>query len=213
MYIPRSYAESEPDALFELLTAHPFGALVTASTDGLFATHLPFVVHRARGAHGTIEAHVARANPHHEQTLIGGEALLIVTGPDAYVTPSWYATKAEHGKVVPTWNYVAVHVYGVLRFTDDDAFLERHLTELVERHEGGRAEPWVITDAPAAFVAQSRKAVVGLELTISRLEGKWKMSQNRSAADIDGVVRGLGASDDARERTVAALVDARRPPR
>ena len=213
MYIPRSYAESDLGVLFDFVEAHPFGALVTASGDGLFATHLPFVVHRTRGAHGTIEAHVARANPHHERTIIGGEALLIVSGPDAYVTPSWYATKTEHGKVVPTWNYVAVHVYGALRFIDDDAFLERHLTELVDRHERGRPEPWAITDAPPAFVSQSRRAIVGVELTITRVEGKWKMSQNRSAADVDGVVRGLGASDDARERAVAATVDARRPPR
>lgn len=215
MYIPPSNAEARPDVLFDYMEAHPLAILVTAGGDvGLFATHLPLVVHRTRGAHGVLEGHVARANPHHR---LGGDgpsdALVIFSGPDAYVTPSWYASKAEHGRVVPTWNYVAVHVHGTLRFTDDPAFLRRHLEELAARHEAGRPEPWAPSDAPAEFIAQQMKAIVGLELAITRVEGKWKMSQNRPAADIDGVIRGLSASPSATDREVAAIVAARRPTR
>ncbi|HET7456356.1 MAG TPA: FMN-binding negative transcriptional regulator [Gemmatimonadaceae bacterium] len=211
MYVPASNAEHRPEVVLDFIEAHPFGALVTASTDGLFATHLPLVLDRGRGPHGTLEGHVARANPHHRQTLATDEALVIFTGPDAYVTPAWYAAKREHGKVVPTWNYVAVHAYGTLRFTDDPSFLRRHLDALTAQSEAGRAEPWAVSDAPADFVSQLAKAIVGFELTITRLEGKWKMSQNRSAADIDGVVRGLAASPAPGDRAVAEIVDARRP--
>ena len=213
VYIPPSNAEERPEVMLDFIDAHPLGALVTASAGGLFATHLPLVLDRARGAHGTLEGHVARANPHHRQAPAAGEALVIFTGPDAYVTPSWYAAKAEHGRVVPTWNYVAVHVHGVLRFVEERAFLRRHLERLTARHEAGREAPWAIDDAPAEYVGQLERAVVGVELTITRLEGKWKMSQNRPAADIDGVVRGLASSPDAGDRAVAEIVAARRPPR
>ena len=211
MYIPSSNAEHRPSVIHDFIEAHPLGALVTASADGLFATHLPFVLDRARGPHGTLEGHVARANPHHRQALATPEALVIFSGPEAYVTPEWYAAKAEHGRVVPTWNYVAVHAYGVARFTDDRDYLRRHLEALTARHEGGRATPWALTDAPADYVAQLERAIVGVVIEITRLEGKWKMSQNRSAADIDGVVRGLGASERAMDREVAEIVEARRP--
>lgn len=214
MYIPSSNAEHRPEVMHDFMEAYPLAALVTASTErGLFATHLPLVLDRARGPLGTLEGHVARANPHHRQTLASAEALVIFSGPDAYVTPAWYATKREHGKVVPTWNYVAVHAYGTLRFVDDRAFLQRHLEQLTSRHETGREEPWAIGDAPPDFVSQLEKAIVGVEIAITRLEGKWKMSQNRPAADIDGVVRGLSSSPDARDRAVAEIVEARRPER
>ena len=211
MYIPASNAEHRPEVLFDFIEAHALGALVTASADGLFATHLPFVLDRARGPHGTLEGHLARANPHHRHAPTTAEALVIFTGPDAYVTPSWYPSKAEHGKVVPTWNYVAVHAYGTLRFRDDAEYLRRHLDQLTDRHEAGREHPWTTADAPSEYIAQLQRAIVGVELEITRLEGKWKMSQNRPAADIDGVVRGLAASSAAEERAVAAIVEARRP--
>ena len=136
MYVPPSNAEHDVGTMLDFVAAHPFGVLVTSSADGLVATHLPFVVHRARGPFGTLEGHVARANPHHR--VAAGEALVIFAGPDAYVTPGWYPSKAEHGRVVPTWNYVAVHARGTPRFTDDPAFLRRHLAELTDRHEAGR---------------------------------------------------------------------------
>lgn len=213
MYIPSSNAEHRPDVMLDFVEAHPLGALVTASAEGLFATHLPFVVDRARGPHGTLQGHLARANPHHRQAAGTGEALVIFTGPDAYVTPAWYPSKVEHGRVVPTWNYVAVHVYGSLRFVDDPAFLREHLEALTTRHEAGRDAPWAVSDAPAEYVSQLERAIVGVEICITRLEGKWKMSQNRPDADIDGVVRGLRDSAAPEARTVAEIVEARRPAR
>lgn len=211
MYVPPSNAEHRPDVLFDFVEAHPLGALVTASAGGLFATHLPLVLHRERGPHGTLEGHVARANPHHRHDA-AGEALVIFPGPDAYVSPSWYPSKAEHGRVVPTWNYVAVHVYGALRFVEDPAFLRRHLRELTARHEAGRERPWAVDDAPAEYVAGLERAIVGVEIAVARMEGKWKMSQNRPAADVDGVVRGLSASSRPGDHEVAGIVAARRPP-
>jgi len=210
MYIPPSNAEHRPEVMLDFIEAHPLGALVTASPDGLFATHLPLVLDRARGPHGTLKGHVARANPHHRQAH-AGEALVIFSGSDAYITPGWYPAKAEHGRVVPTWNYVAVHAYGTLSFIDDPAFLRRHLEALVTRHEAARPEPWAVSDAPAEYVDQQQRAIVGVRIEITRLEGKWKMSQNRSAADIDGVVRGLASSADAVDRAVGEIVEARRP--
>src|SRR5687768_14689415 len=184
MYIPASYAEHDPQVLYDFIEAHPLAALVTASPNaGLFATHLPLVLDRAAGPSGVLEGHLARANPHHRHVTAGAtEALVIFSGPDAYVTPSWYPAKQEHGRVVPTWNYVAVHVYGELRLTDDPAFLRRHLEALTARHEAGRTTPWQVSDAPAEYVARQLGAIVGFELTIARLEGKWKMSQNRPGA-------------------------------
>lgn len=211
MYIPPSTSETRPEVLFDFIEAHPLGALVTGGADGLFATHLPLLLDRERGAGGVLQGHVARANPHHRRTGDSSEALVIFTGPDAYVTPAWYPAKAEHGKVVPTWNYVAVHVYGALRFSEDPEFLLRHLEALTRRHERDQAHPWSVHDAPAGYIEQLARGVVGLEIEITHVEGKWKMSQNRSDDDIDGVVRGLAAAADPQARTVAAIVAARRP--
>jgi transcriptional regulator len=212
MYIPPSNAEQRPEVMLDFIEAHPFGALVTASpADGLFATHLPLVLARARGPNGTLQGHVARANPHHRHAA--SEALVIFQGPDAYITPSWYAAKGEHGRVVPTWNYVAVHAYGTLRFVEDADFLRDHLHALTTRHEAPRDPPWAVQDAPAEYIDSLIRAIVGVEIEITRLEGKWKMSQNRSDADIDGVVRGLAESNETADRAVAAIVEARRPVR
>jgi len=211
MYIPPSNAEHDPDVIFDFIEAHSLGALVTTGAEGMFATHLPLLVDRTRGAHGTLQGHIARANPHHRMAESGSEALVIFTGPDAYITPAWYPAKAEHGKVVPTWNYVAVHAHGTLRFIEDPAFLHAHLEALTALHEAGRPQEWSMEDAPADYIAGLERAIVGVEITITRLEGKWKMSQNRSAADIDGVVRGLADSDDSVQQNVAMIVDTRRP--
>lgn len=212
MYLPRSYAEHDVDRLHDFVQMNPFGALVTASADGMFATHLPLLLDRTRGERGTLEGHLARANEHHRRAT-DQEALVIFNGPDAYVTPAWYPAKQQHGKVVPTWNYVAVHVYGTLAFVDDPAFLHRHLAALTAEHEAHREQPWGVEDAPPEFIAAQQRAIVGVELTITRIEGKWKMSQNRDDADIDGVVAGLSASPRAGDRTVAEIVQARRPAR
>ncbi len=211
MYIPGSFNENDSAVMLDFITAHPFGAMVTASpTDGMFATHLPFLVDRSRGAHGVLQGHIARANPHHELPDTSSDALVIFTGPDAYITPGWYASKREHGKVVPTWNYVAVHVYGTLRFISDHGFLMRHLDALTDQHEATQAHPWAMHDAPEAFLEQLARATVGVEIEITRLEGKWKMSQNRSHADIEGVIDGLTTSASERERAVAEHVHARK---
>ena len=218
MYIPRSHAEERAEELAAFVTANPLGALVTAGASGeLFATHMPFIFDAAAGEHGILEAHMARANPHHALSHGGAEALVIFTGPDAYITPNWYPEKTTHGRVVPTWNYVAVHAYGVLQLIDDPEWLLPHLHRLTNRSEASRVAPadgapWRVTDAPQDYIAQQMKAIVGVEIRVTRLEGKWKMSQNRSAESIDGVIAGLSASPDAIDREVSAIVAARRPP-
>jgi transcriptional regulator len=213
MYIPPSYAESDLPTLIAFMERHPLAAIITASeTSGLFATHLPLILDSAAPAPGILVGHMARANPHCRQIESGArEALVIFTGPNAYVTPRWYPSKQEHGRVVPTWNYVAVHAYGTIRLRDDPAFLRQHLEALTSRHEAERDEPWHVSDAPEEFITQQMRAIVGFQLQIARLEGKWKMSQNRSGADIDGVIRGLGASEAESDRAVATIVAQRRP--
>ena len=208
MYIPGSFAEDDLPTLHSFLEAHPLATVVTASgPNGLFATHMPLVLDRTAGPMGTVIGHIARANPHREQLLAGAlDALIIFSGPDAYITPDWYLTKRDTGRVVPTWNYVAVHAYGALRLRDDSQFLRRHLEALTARHEAPRDRPWHVSDAPEDHIAQQMKAIVAVELTIARLEGKWKMSQNRVDADIDGVIHGLNASGVERDRLVAEIV-------
>lgn len=211
MYVPPAYAERRPDVVFDFIEAHPLGAIVSRSTNGLTATHLPFVLDRTRGPLGTLQGHFARANAHHQILSEETEALLIFTGPQAYVTPSWYESKQRHGKVVPTWDYVAVHVYGVPRVIDDIEFLRRHVTELSAQREFGRADPWAVSDAPSDFIEQLLPAIVGVELQITRFEAQWKASQNRPAQDIAGVVAGLSASPVPSDREMAAIVSARAP--
>jgi transcriptional regulator len=214
MYIPRSFAESDRDALHGFIERHPLGALVTASvTHGFFATHLPLLLDREQGPFGVLQGHVARANPHHELAASGESALVIFSGPDAYVTPSWYPSKQEHGKVVPTWNYIAVHATGVLRFNDDRDFLMAHLDRLTDRHEASQSHPWAMHDAPLDYLEQLARATVGVEIEITSLEGKFKLSQNRSAADAHGVIAGLEASSSAHDRAVADAMRDRTPQR
>jgi transcriptional regulator len=213
VYIPPSFAERDVPVLHAFIEAHPLGALVTTSATGLVATHLPLVLDRTRGANGTLQGHIARANPHHELAEEATEALVLFTGADAYVTPSLYPSKSEHGKVVPTWNYVAVHARGTLRFVREPGALRRHLEQLTALHESGRPRPWSIADPPDGYVDKLLGAIVGVEVEIMQLDGKWKMSQNRPAADVDGVIEGLGRSEDPRQREVAEIVRARRPDR
>ncbi len=213
MYIPRLFSESDRDALHGFIERHPLGALVTSSGEhGFFATHLPLLLDRERGAFGVLQGHIARANPHHERAASGDSSLVIFSGPDAYVTPSWYPSKQEHGKVVPTWNYIAVHATGVLRFIDDRDFLMTHLDRLTDRHEASQSHPWAMHDAPLDFLEQLARATIGVEIEITALEGKYKLSQNRSAADVHGVISGLDASASAHDRAVADAMRARATP-
>lgn len=212
MYIPQSFAERDLPTLHAYMEANPLGALITSTeANGLYATHLPLVLDRTAGEMGHLIGHFSRANPHGRDLSIDGkEAMVIFTGPDAYITPQWYATKRETGKAVPTWNYIAVHTYGQLRLSEDPEFLQKHLESLTQMVEGNRPDPWKMTDAPADFLAQQSKAIIGVEIAITRIEGKWKMSQNRTAADVEGVIHGLSASDNPRDHEVAEIVRERR---
>jgi transcriptional regulator len=191
MYVPAHFAMDDA-AVGELLDRHGAADLVTATPEGLLATMLPFVHDHAVGEHGALLGHLARNNPQWRAD-VAGEALAIVRGPDAYVSPSWYATKTEHGRVVPTWNYVTAHVYGRLVVHDDPAWVEALVRRLTAKHEGGRAHPWSVDDAPPRFVEGQLRAIVGVELIVTRVEAKAKLSQNRPEADVAGVVAGLTA--------------------
>jgi transcriptional regulator len=202
VYVPAHFA-APADALDRLLAAPGAVDLVSSTPSGLTATTLPMLYDSTAG---TLSGHLARNNPQWQESV--GEVLVIVRGPDAYVSPSWYATKAEHGRVVPTWDYVLAHVHGELVVHSDPDWLAAHVARLTQAHEGTRAEPWAVTDAPARFVAGQLRAIVGVEVRISRVEAKWKLSQNRPAADVDGVVAGLTA--DGETATADAVQAARR---
>lgn len=205
MYTPPAFREDDSAALAAIMREAGLATLVTATEEGLVATPLPFILDENEGAFGTLYGHVAKAN-RQWQLAPAGEALAIFAGPDAYVTPSWYASKREHGKVVPTWNYVAVHAHGPIAFFEDAERLREIVTRLTLRHESARAEPWAVTDAPDRFIDAQLRGIVGLRLPITRLFGKRKMSQNRPEADRAGVVEGLAASERQADRAVGALV-------
>jgi transcriptional regulator len=197
MYIPAHFAVDDP-AVGELLAKHGAADLITRTADGLIATMLPFAYDADTGEHGALYGHVARNNDQWRKPALG-ESLVIVRGPDAYVSPSWYAAKAEHGRVVPTWNYVTAHVYGRLVVHDDPAWVEGVVRRLTAKHEAarlaspGQQMPWSVDDAPRAFIEGQLRAIVGLELQITRIEAKAKLSQNRPVGDIAGIVAGLAA--------------------
>lgn len=191
MYVPAHFAPDD-EAVHELLTNHGAADLITATPDGLVATMLPFVYDRERNA---LLGHVARNNEQWRRPVIG-DALVIARGADSYISPSWYASKAEHGRVVPTWNYLTAHVYGTLTVHDDPDWVAGVVRRLTELHEGDRERPWSVDDAPEKFVSGQLRAIVGVEVAINRIEAKFKLSQNRPAADIDGVIDGLRESGD-----------------
>ncbi|QIK75564.1 FMN-binding negative transcriptional regulator [Nocardioides piscis] len=199
MYTPPFNRADDEDALRAFVAEVRAGWWVTNGGQAApLATYLPVIW---RG--GTVIAHLARANPHWREIGSGTPALVIVTGPDAYVSPTWYAAKAEHGKVVPTWNYSAVHLSGLARVHDDPAWLRMAVEELTDEHERGRDAPWQVSDAPGSFVDGQLRGIVGVELTVSRVEGKAKLSQNRTRADRAGVVDGIRQGGRAGEQPVA----------
>lgn len=205
MYTPPAFREDDPAALAAMIGASPLATLVTATADGLLATPLPLLFDPDEGPFGALHGHLARANPQW-RTPVVGEALATFSGPDAYVSPGWYASKAEHGKVVPTWNYAAVHAYGTIEFFEDSERLLEVVGRLTARHEAGRPAPWAVSDAPADFLAAQLRGIVGMRMVITRLEGKRKMSQNRSAADRAGVAQGLAGEASERARRVAGEI-------
>jgi transcriptional regulator len=204
MYVPAAFREDRIPVLHQMIRQVRFGTLVTLNHDGLVASHLPMLIDPDPAPFGTLSGHMARANPQWRALTPEIEALAIFAGPQAYITPSWYATKPLSGKVVPTWNYVAIHAYGALRIIDDPDHTRSHVTRLTDTQESARAEPWHVTDAPHDFITGMVKGIVGFELVIARLEGKWKMSQNRPAEDRAGVVDGLAREGGSAE--IAALV-------
>ncbi|WP_296740726.1 FMN-binding negative transcriptional regulator [Mesorhizobium sp.] len=205
MYIPPAFRDDDKESIIATIRAARLATLVTATADGLLATPLPLLFDESDGEHGVIYGHVAKANPQWRTPALG-DGLAMFMGPDAYVTPSWYETKRESGKVVPTWNYVAVHAYGPVEFFEDADRLLEVVTRLTNRHEGERALPWAVSDAPPDFIQAQLRGIVGLRMPITRLEGKRKMSQNRNAADRTGVVAGLSESERASDREVAPLI-------
>jgi len=194
MYLPAHFEEHRPAVLHELLRRHPLGLLITQTPGGeLLANSVPFVLDAdPAGGPGLLRAHVARANPLWRDSRTDTPVLVVFQGPQAYISPSFYPSKAEHGKVVPTWNYVMVQARGRLRAIDDAAWLHAFVTRLTDRHEAARSAPWAVSDAPPDYVAGMVRAIVGIEVALTELTGKWKVSQNRSAADRAGVTRGLG---------------------
>jgi transcriptional regulator len=190
MYLPPAFRESAPGEIHAAIRAARIANLVTATASGLVATPLPLLLDESEGEQGVLYGHVARANSQWREPPLG-EAMAIFMGPEAYVSPAWYATKRETGKVVPTWNYVAVHAYGPVEFFEDPDRILAIVTRLTKLYEGGRAEPWAVTDAPADFIKAQLRGIVGLRLPVTRLEGKRKMSQNRNAEDRAGVAAGL----------------------
>jgi transcriptional regulator len=206
MYVPAHFAVDDA-TIAALLADHGAADLITPTAAGLIATMLPFVHDPQAGEHGALLGHVARNNPHWREPATG-ESLVIVRGPDAYVTPSWYPAKAEHGRVVPTWNYVTAHVHGRLIVHDDAEWVEALVRRLTNKHEAGAVSPWSVDDAPEKFIGGQLRAIVGFELLITRIEAKAKLSQNRSAADIDGVIDGLRERGD---QASARAVEQARP--
>ena len=198
MYVPDHFREDRPEVLLEFMRAHSFATLVTHGESGMTASHVPLLVRD-----GVIRGHLSRANP---QCRDGGEALVIFQGPHHYVSPGWYPAKAETGRVVPTWNYVAVHAYGNIRFFDDATELLDLVRTLTDMHESGYEQPWSVSDAPPQYVDGLLRAIVGFEIAVTRLEGKWKLNQNRSASDRAGVVAALRDLGTPEAAAIARLI-------
>jgi transcriptional regulator len=194
MYVPDHFAPDDA-AVAELLTNQGAADLITVTPDGMVGTYMPFTYRPENGANGTLVGHMSRANSHWKLP-VHGEALVIVHGPDAYVTPTWYAAKEETHQVVPTWNYMTAHIYGRLVIRDDTAWVEEQIRELTDRHEAHFEKQWTVDEALEQFIARQLRAVVGVELEITRIEGKFKLSQNRPKTDLPGIIEGLAGRGD-----------------
>ena len=205
MYIPPAFRLAELADMHEVMREARSATLVTASDDGLIGTRLPMFLEASEGRNGTLYAHLARANA--QWKLVPTcEALAVFNGPEAYITPSWYATKQQTHKVVPTWNYVAIHAYGPVEFFEDTDRLLDVVTRLTNLHEQTQSEPWAVTDAPVDFIKSQLRGIIGVRMPITRLDGKQKMSQNRNTADRVGVIEGLSKSERSEDRAVASMI-------
>jgi transcriptional regulator len=206
MYVPPRHRVNDRETLFALIASHPLGAWVCQGCAGLVANHVPFLLDRRRGPHGTLIGHVSRANTVWRELDATGPSVVMFQGPQAYITPGWYPGKGVHGEVVPTWNYVVAHAHGVARVVEDRDWVFDLLRRLTEAHEAARPSPWSVADAPAAFMDRMMRAVVGIEIPIDRLEGKLKASQDEAMPDRLGTVRGLREQACDTARAMAALV-------
>jgi len=205
MYVPPAFRDDDLPSLHQVMRCARLANLVTATAEGLIATPMPLLLAADDGPFGTLYGHIARANSQWTRAPVG-EAMALFMGPDAYVSPSFYPSKAEHHRHVPTWNYIAVHAYGPAEFFEDGDRLLDVVSRLTSLHEKGRNQPWAVTDAPEEYISAQLRGIVGIRLPITRIDGKRKMSQNRSAEDRAGVAAGLGASDHQSERDVAAMI-------
>jgi transcriptional regulator len=210
MYQPPHFREDRLEVQHALIRMHPLGLLVSAGKGGLMANPVPFLLLPDASEHGTLHCHVSRANPHWRELGAVEECLVVFQGPQQYITPSWYETKRETGKVVPTWNYATVHAWGKPHVIEDTEWLRRNVEGLTRSHEGARPAPWAVDDAPPEYVAAQLRGIVGIEIPIARIEGKWKVSQNRPEADRAGVVAGLRKHGEA-SAPMASLVAERLP--
>ena len=208
MYTPKHFEEPRVEVMHQLMRARPLATLVTLASGGLDANHIPLHLTDTPAPFGTLRGHVARANPLWRDFATDVEALAIFHGPDSYITPSWYATKQETGKVVPTWNYAVAHAYGKLRVIDDAAWIRAQLEALTAHNEAKFDHPWSVSDAPREYTDQLIETIVGIEIVITRLTGKWKVSQNQPAKNQAGVIAGLANSDQRDAAEMAALVSA-----
>jgi transcriptional regulator len=206
MYVPAHFAETRAEVLHQFIREHPLAVLVTFCANELNANHIPFELDPDPAPFGTLRGHVARSNPVWQEFSKDVEALLVFQGPQHYISPSWYPTKQETGKVVPTYNYIVVHAYGPLRIIDDRTWLRGLVGRLTNRHEAASARPWKITDAPGDYIEQMLGAIVGIEIPVTRLVGKWKASQNQPAVNRDGVIKGLSEIPSAAAATMAGFV-------
>ena len=207
MYTPTAFRETRPEALRELMRRHPLAALVAMTAEGLAANHVPMMLDPAGGPFGTLRGHVARANPAWRLITAGSPVLAIFQGPDHYVTPSWYPGKTAHGMVVPTWNYAVVHAHGIIAWHEDAAWLRSFLDTLTAANEAHRAEPWHVSDAPERYIDRQLALIVGFEIAVTTLTGKWKLGQNRDAEDRSGIAAGLAADDTVEARRMIDLLE------
>jgi transcriptional regulator len=213
MYVADAFARNDSAALLQIIRDRPLATLVAVSSAGEpIVDHLPMICNPDRGPNGMLRGHLARANPFWREAAPGGAVLAVFHGPQAYVSPSLYPSKREHGRVVPTWNYVVVHVHGRVRFVHEPQWLHALLQDLTGEHERGRAQPWAVSDAPADYVERQLRGIVGVEIEIARMVGKWKLSQNREQRDFAGVVAGLAERDGVSElQVVEAMRQLRLP--
>jgi transcriptional regulator len=206
MITPNVFKETDLDVLHGLIRSHPLGTWVTSEDDVLDVNHIPFVLDAAHGEYGVLRGHVNIANPVWRSLPTAKESIVVFQGADSYISPSWYPSKQEHGKVVPTWNYIVLHAHGIPRAITDEEWLFEHLNALTNQHESKRDQPWKVSDAPEEFTSKMVKAIVGIEIPISNLLGTWKASQNKQQPDKEGVVSGLNSTEDARSGEMGSYV-------